>query len=275
MSAAMAPAPKILTATSVTKLGDDFRGQVLIAGSHGGVYAGYMAARSGARAVILNDAGGGLDDAGFASLSYLDHVAMAAATVSHDSARIGDGDDMAARGVISHVNATAFALGCHVGQSAMACAELMRQAEPPTRQPPRYEEARFLFSAEGETPAIWGIDSASLVRPDDVGQVVLTASHGGLLGGDPAAAIKYDVLACAFNDAGVGCEGIGITRLPALDGRGIAAVTVDCMTARIGDIRSAWDTGIVSHVNETAAAQDIAAGQTLQHFAHTIRRTGA
>lgn len=271
----MATAPQVMTATTITKLDDRHVGQVLICGSHGGIYAGYCAALGKLRAVILNDAGGGLDDAGFASLSYLDRIDMAAATVGHMSARIGDGADMAERGVISHVNATAFALGCRAGQPAMACAELMLQAARPTRRPPRYDEGRFQFSAEGQRPTIWGIDSASLVYPEDVGQIVLTASHGGLLGGDPAAAIKYDVLACAFNDAGIGADGVGITRLPALDPRGIAAATVDCMTARIGDIRSAWDTGIISHVNATAAAHGVAAGQRLQDFARALQRANA
>jgi len=154
-----------------------------------------------------------------------------------------------------------------VGQTATACAEAMRAAPSPSGEAPAYEEARFLFSAEGESPAIWGIDSASLLNPDDVGQIVLTASHGALLGGEAASAIKYDVLACAFNDAGVGIENIGFSRLPALDQRKIAAVTVACQTARIGDARSMWQTGIVSHVNQTAAALGVAVGDSLQEFA--------
>ena len=258
---------QIVTAPTVTKLGPEHVGQVLIAGSHGGVYAGYLAAKAGARAIILNDAGGGLDGAGFASLPYLDDLGRPGATVAHDSARIGDGADMAARGVISHVNETAAALGCAAGLTAMACAEAMTGAPAPSGDAPAYEEARFLFSGEGERPEIWGIDSASLLRTEDVGQIVLTASHGALLGGEAASAIKYDVLACAFNDAGVGIENIGISRLPALDQRKIAAVTVDCQTARIGDARSMWQTGIISHLNETAATLGVGAGDSLQVFA--------
>ncbi len=263
---------QIVTAASVTKLGPEYVGQVLVCGSHGGVYAGYLAAKAGVRAVILNDAGGGLEDAGFSSLVYLDALGRPGATVSHDSARIGDGDDMAVRGVISHINRTAAALGCAVGQSAAACAEAMRAAPAPSGEAPVYEEARFRFSKEDETPAIWGIDSASLLRPEDAGQVVLTGSHGALLGGEAASAIKYDVLACAFNDAGVGCDDIGISRLPALDLRNIAAVTVDCQTARIGDARSMWRSGIISHLNKTAAALGVSVGDDLQIFASKARQ---
>ncbi len=263
---------QIVTADSVTKLGPEHADQVLIGGSHGGLYAGYLAAKAGARAIILNDAGGGLDDAGFASMAYLDDLGRPGATVAHDTARIGDGEDMAARGVISHVNETASRLGCAVGQTAAACAGAMRAAPAPSGEVPAYEEARFLFSEAEETPAIWGVDSASLLRPEDIGQVVLTASHGALLGGDASSAIKYDVLACAYNDAGVGIEQIGISRLPALDLRHIAAVTVDCRTARIGDARSMWKTGVISHLNETAQALGIAAGDSLQAFANKARQ---
>lgn len=263
----------IHTTTSVTKIAPESAGQVLVGGSHGGIYAGYLAAKAGCAAVILNDAGGGKDDAGFGSLAYLDNIAMPAATVSHESARIGDGDDMLARGIISHVNEAATALGCAIGQTAQACAEAMRAAPEQSRDAPVYEEARFLFSEEGESPEIWGVDSASLVRPEDAGQIVLTASHGALLGGSADRAFTVDALACAFNDAGVGIEDIGITRLPALDQRGIAAVTVDCRTARIGDARSHWETGIVSHANETAQQKGVESGQSLQEFAARVGRT--
>lgn len=272
MSTATGPSSRIMTAPSVTKLGPEFVGRVLVCGSHGGVYAGYLAALAKVAAVILNDAGGGKDGAGYASLGYLDRIGLAAATVSHDSARIGDGADMLARGAISQVNAAAKALGCAAGQRASQAAALMSAAGPATGEPEPYEEARFLFSAEGESPQVWGVDSASLVRPEDAGQVVLTGSHGALLGGERQSAIKVDVRACAFNDAGVGVDGIGITRLPALDERGIAAVTVDCMSARIGDARSMWETGIVSHSNQTATGLGVSPGQTLKQFADAVRR---
>ena len=263
---------QIFTVASVTKLNSEHADHVLIGGSHGGIYAGYLAASAGARAIILNDAGGGLDGAGFASLLYLDDLGRPGATVAHDTARIGDGEDMAARGVISHVNRAAAALGCAVGQTAMVCAEAMRAAPAPSGDVPSYEEARFLFSDNQTEPLVWGVDSASLLRPEDAGQVVLTASHGALLGGDAASAIKYDVRACAFNDAGVGIESIGTSRLPALDQRQIAAVTVDCETARIGDARSMWQTGIISHANETATALRVVAGDTLKSFAQKARQ---
>jgi len=262
--------PAIAKVDSVTKLGPEHAGTVLFGGSHGGVYAGYCAAKAKVHAVLLCDAGVGKDEAGIGSLAYLDALGMAAATVSARSARIGDGEDQARRGTVSHVNKAAAAAGCRAGMPALACAELMRKAPAPKGDAPHYDEARFRF-VEG-TPEVWGIDSASLLRPEDAGQIVITASHGALLGGEIAAAIKYDVLACGFNDAGVGIDGIGITRLPALDKRGIAGVTFDCMTARIGDARSHWETGRVSHANETARRMGVKVGMSAPEFADAVRK---
>ena len=115
----------IAVASTVTKLAASDNGKVLIGASHGGVYAGYLAAKIGCRGVILNDAGVGKDRAGLGSLEYLARLGLPAATVSHMSARIGDGADTAANGVISHVNAIAAALGCTVGQTAIDCAVRM------------------------------------------------------------------------------------------------------------------------------------------------------
>ncbi len=96
------------------------------------------------------------------------------------------------------------------------------------------------------------LDSVSLVRPSDAGQIVVTGSHGGLVGGDPAAALRVDAFAAVYNDAGIGVDEAGLGRLPALESRGIAAFTVAAASARIGEARSTLDNGIVSRANPTA-----------------------
>ena len=78
--------------------------------------------------MIMNDAGIGKDNAGIAGLAYLDAINLAAAAADARSCHIGDGEHMLAHGVISHVNATAAALGCAPGQGVRACAERMRLA---------------------------------------------------------------------------------------------------------------------------------------------------
>ena len=105
---------------------------------------------------------------------------------------------------------------------------------------------------------------------DDAGEIVITGSHGGLIGGDPARALKAAARIAVFNDAGIGVDGVGITRLPALDGRGIAAVTVGSQTARIGDAASTLETGVLSHVNRTAEAQGAQIGSTLRSWLEIV-----
>ncbi len=260
----------ILVADTVTKLDESHRNAVLIAGSHGGVYAGYCAAKAGVRAVILNDAGVGKDHAGIGSLDYFDGLGRPAATVAHISARIGDGADMAGRGMISHVNKTAAALGCAWGQHVAECAEKMRAAPPAVGTPPVYEEARFVLRNEPGEPEVWGLDSISLVKREDEGRIIVGASHGALLAGKPDSALKASPLAAVFNDAGVGADGVGITRLPVMDQRGIAGATVAADSARIGDARSMWETGVISHVNDTAAGLGARPGMTCRLFVETI-----
>src|SRR5687767_10186562 len=112
MVAAMAA---ILARDTITHLPPEASGAVVVAGSHGGRYPGYLAARAGLRAVILNDAGIGKDAAGIGALAYCQALGIAAATVAHRSCRIGDAADMLARGVISHANAVAQAVGLRPG----------------------------------------------------------------------------------------------------------------------------------------------------------------
>jgi hypothetical protein len=262
-----APA-RIRVADSITKLGPEDVGAVLIAASHGGAYPASLAAAGRLRGVVLNDAGIGLERAGIASLDYLDALGIAAAVVGHDTARIGDGADMAARGRISHVNRAAARLGCTVGEAARACAEKMLAAPMPSRPAPPHEEARFLLL--DADPPVWGLDSNSLVRPDDAGAIVVTGSHGGLLGGRPETAIRVAALAAVYNDAGIGIDRAGVSRLPALEARGIAGVTVDAMSARIGDARSTWATGRISALNPTAQRYGAALGMGIRDFAERV-----
>lgn len=246
----------ILAAESVTELGDEVRGAVLVAGSHGGLIASYLGAKAGAHALILNDAGGGLDQAGVAGMVYLDGIGMAAATVAHTSARIGDGADSLARGVISQVNRNARAAGVRVGMRASEAAAMLTQAPAPYATPPSYAEGRWPLTSHNGIE-VWALDSVGKLVPEDGGRILLIGSHGALHGGRPGSALNLHgapvaARAALFNDAGVGADGAGITRLAELDARVIPAATVSHTSARIGDGRSMWATGIISHVNSWA-----------------------
>jgi len=256
----------IVALDSITHLTGAHRGMVVAAGSHGAVYAAYLAAKGGARAVILNDAGIGKDRAGISGLAYLDGFGIAAAVIGHASARIGDGADMMARGEISHVNEAARALGCAAGQSCAVCAEAMTAAQPATASPPAQSETRILLRAEPGEPEVWGLDSISLILPEDSTRIIVSGSHGQVLGDRPETALKYDAIAAVFSDAGIGADQAGLSRLPALDARAIPAATVSADSARIGDGKSLYEDGVISRVNETAAALGATIGMTTREF---------
>jgi hypothetical protein len=264
------PAP-IVVADSITRVGPEAAGAVVVNASHGGVYAAYLAAKLHAAAAIFNDAGVGRDRAGIGGLDYLQEYGIAAATVGHDTARIGDGAHMMAHGVITHANELAATLGVSLGQSCHDAAAALQQARRTHRAPPEALEAAFLLITEA--PQVWGLDSASLVLPEHKTAIVVTGSHGGLLGGRPETALKYDVRGALYNDAGIGKDGAGVSRLPALNARGIGAATVSAASARIGDARSTYEDGIISRVNASAAALGLHAGISAREFVAGLRRT--
>ena len=120
-------------------------------------------------------------------------------------------------------------------------------------------------------PALWLLNSAASIGADQAGAVVVTGSHGGLLGGRAQAAVKAPVRAVLFNDAGIGVDGAGIARLAALDPLGITAATVTAHSARIGDARSTLGTGVLSAVNRVAAAAGHRVGDRASEFVRRSR----
>ena len=239
---------------SVTVFPPQARGHAALGASHGGVYAAYCAAKAGVKAVILCDAGVGRERAGIGGLGYLETLGVAAATIGHRSARIGDGADCFARGLISHVNSRAATAGVAPGMNVNEALERLERADgAPLPAPPAMHETRHEIS-EADGVRVFTLDSNAGVTPDDVGHIIVTGSHGGLLGGRAATAVKYDVFAALYNDADFGADDAGISRLPALDARGIAGATVSVWSARIGDGQSTYRDGFITAVNARAAA---------------------
>lgn len=261
---------EVISLPTATKFEAFHSGNVVICGSHGAMFTGYLAAEHRVRGIIFSDGGVGKDDAGIASLPYLDGFGIPAATVDVASARIGDSDDMTTRGIISHANSTAQALGVAPGQGAADAARAMRAAALTNKSPEPREERRFVLRETPGQPRVVAMDSATLVKPEDAGQIVIAGSHGGLMGNNPATAITEDVLAVTFSDGGIGIEEAGLQRLPVLDVRNIAAAAVDVATAHIGDGRSNWESGVISRANETAKKAGAEAGMTTREWADAV-----
>lgn len=252
---------------SITKLGSADAGRVVIAGSHGGRYAAYCAARGQVRAVVLNDAGVGWQQAGIAGLQDLQHWGVPAAAADYRSCRIGDGADMARHGVISHANPLALALGCRPGMTVAEAASRLAQSSATAAPPTPQEESRLvLHRAADGSPLVMGADSVSLLDARDDGLIAVTASHGERLANLQNDGVKAAPRLVTFNDAGIGKDSAGIGRLPLLQQRGIAALTVSAYSARIGDARSCYDEGMISCANARARELGCRVGTPLKTF---------
>jgi hypothetical protein len=264
----MANRDDILLVDSATALKESAAGKIVVAGSQGSVLPASLVARVRARAAILHDAGIGKDEAGVSALPYCETLGMAAATVAGRTARISDAKDMAARGIISRANSLAAKLGVVPGMACREAAERLAAAAQPHTVPPPYDEANARFLArEGRNGLkAWALDSNSHLRESDAGHIVLTGSHGGLVGGRPESALRVKALAAVFNDAGICPDGSSTSRLPVLDEWGIAAATVSAASARISDGRSTYQDGVLSMVNARARALGAREGLSARDF---------
>jgi hypothetical protein len=253
-----------LVVDSATKIGAEALDKVVVCGSHGGLYPAWLAAQAGVRAVVLNDAGVGRHQAGLSGIRWLATLGIPACAIDYRSARIGDGTDTLASGVVTMANDIAAAHGClpgHTCRQVVKC--LLENAEPAPRvEVPPIGEFRTRMGNTGHRE-VWAMDSVALVEASDSRRIVVTGSHAGLLGGAPDdGVLPVDVFAAFFNDAGGGKDEAGFARLPVLDARGVAAATVSSYSARIGDGRSTYDTGVLSRVNQVAARLELKEGMS-------------
>ena len=113
--------PKLRLIDSITETTPADAGCVAVSGSHGGISSARYALAARPLLSVFNDAGVGRDAAGLAALPFLESHGLAACTVSHASACIGESRSTLEHGIISHANPLALALGVRPGQT---CAEL-------------------------------------------------------------------------------------------------------------------------------------------------------
>ena len=116
---------RIYACWSFSRVENATSNDVFCVASHGAKLMALYAMRINPKGLICNDAGRGLGDTGIEGLPMLDPQGIAAATVSTDSARIGDPLSTYQDGVLSAVNETARALGLKIGMPAREAAPLM------------------------------------------------------------------------------------------------------------------------------------------------------
>ncbi len=117
---------RIVIANSATSISGDNKNDIVVDGSHCGAnIATDYVLPNGARGMIGNDAGIGLENAGIASLKILETQGIPAAAVAAMSAEIGIGQSTYDEGVISAANEVAKKMGVAVGMTAKEAAAKM------------------------------------------------------------------------------------------------------------------------------------------------------
>lgn len=263
----------MLMRVSITELTEKDCGAHALVGSHGGAPTGCRAVRCRVASLICHDAGVGRNEAGIAALAILERYGVPGAAVSHQSAYIGNPQDMFNRGFLSRVNGPASVAGLTAGMSVREASVVIEGSgfgrPGVTVRDHTVSEFRRqqidVGTATGSVQIVV-VDSASSITARDDGAIVVTGSHGGLLGGAAERVLKARPFFVAFNDAGIGLDGAGTNRLPMLDILGVAAVCVSAESARIGDGMSTYQTGIISIANDTAHALGAQMGLGLTDF---------
>lgn len=129
--ASLGAAPFLRVVDSITELQPADAGCIALSGSHGGVSSARYALAARPLLSVFNDAGVGKDAAGVAGLDLLQAGGLAACTVSHTSACIGQAASTFDEGVVSHANAAALAIGIQVGRALRPQVEsLIRRPHP-------------------------------------------------------------------------------------------------------------------------------------------------
>jgi len=118
--------PPLRVVDSITELRAHDAGCIAVSGSHGGISSAQYALAARPLIAVFNDAGVGKDAAGLAALDFLQGHGIAACTVAHLSARIGEARSTLGDGVVSHCNELARALGVLPGQACGAVVERLR-----------------------------------------------------------------------------------------------------------------------------------------------------
>jgi hypothetical protein len=114
------PGGRVVLTDTITKVGADDEGALVVSGSHGGTSSGEFALVVPLALAVFNDAGIGKDEAGIAALAMLQARGVPACAVAHTSARIGDALDTWEHGIISRVNEAARSAGLAPGQRLRA-----------------------------------------------------------------------------------------------------------------------------------------------------------
>lgn len=121
--------PVLRIVDSITELRTHDEGCIAVSGSHGGLSSARYALAARPLLSVFNDAGVGLNNAGIAALDFLQSHGLAACTVAHHSACIGEAQSTLASGVVTAGNAAASALGVQAGWTCQQAVDFLNNLQ--------------------------------------------------------------------------------------------------------------------------------------------------
>lgn len=261
----------VILLDSLGDLQPDNTSPILVCASHcgdNGTFARKLK-NSRVKAVFLNNAGIGKNQAGISGLSHYAFEGVLACAVDHYSAEIGVAADTWASGIISHTNNLAEEASIRVGDSVQDAVAKINHIFNQSSLSPKELNIEILSDVKNENRVdlkkqiqtqIDGVnitvaDSITFLNENNEGDIVVCGSHGGVSAGHYAQ--KHRLKAVFFNDAGIGKNNAGIKSLESLSDAGILACTVDCMSAEIFNGQDILENGIISVCNQLAKTKNI------------------
>lgn len=270
----------IILLDSLGDIKPDNTSSILVCASHCGDNGTFARKLKSCRvkAVFLNNAGIGKNQAGISGLPHYEAEGILACAVCHNSAEIGIAQDTWECGIISHLNASAEAAGIQIGDSVKkAVAKIIQtvdlssftQKKKNTESIITIKEENCIktviqkqFQTHVDDVQITVADSITFLNEQNAGEIVVCGSHGGASAGHYAQ--KHKLKAVFFNDAGIGKNNAGIKSLDPLSDAGILACTVNCMSAEIFNGQDILENGVISTCNELAKSKNIIPNMTVK-----------
>ena len=260
---------RILSADSMTYFDERVEERdVLIGGSYAARMTMAWAMRLGARAIVAHAAGVGKDDAGISGLRLAQEYHVPALACETMSARLAVGVSVY-EGEVGHANQVAQSLGVEIGQSIAEASKILLDADVGREVIVEESLDDRIYELEhlpdGNIRASWGIPVLRSIQEPRPLDVFVQASHCGLT--LVPHVMKLNLKGVIANDAGRGKDDSGIASFPYLAQEGIAVAAVGAMSARIGDVMSTWEEGVISCMNEVAEKRGVRDGMRTREAA--------
>src|SRR3954447_26369136 len=245
---------------------------VLVVGSYCGTRILAPMFTRGVKGVIATDAGIGKDDAGISGLKHAEEIGVPVATIAAMSAETSNGRSTLL-GEISRANAPARALGIAVGMVAYEAAFRLPRAPAGTSIPTPLgvEEAPVVVE---ETPKgrIWATPGSTAIKEKIPNDVFCSGANSSRVFSDGA--LRMAAKGAIANDAGIAKNNTAVEGVMLLQERGVPAASVGTMSARLGEGLSTWNDGVISVVNQIAAARGVKVGMSAKEAARLMLRSG-